>query len=81
MNKASRILDDVIFIIAVIIFPYFLLKILGFERMMCENEIWVNFTGQQIYNFIEKQMCPTLGIDDLEFIKQKANELFDKERD
>ena len=38
MNKASRILDDVIFIIAVIIFPYFLLRILGFERMVCDNE-------------------------------------------
>ena len=33
MNKANRILDDVICIIAVIIFPCFLLKILGFESM------------------------------------------------
>lgn len=38
MNKANRILDDVICIIAVIILPYFLLRISGFERMVRENE-------------------------------------------
>ena len=32
MNKANRILDDVIGIVAVILFPYFLLRILGFEK-------------------------------------------------
>lgn len=39
MKKANRILDDVICIVAIIIFPLCMLTILGFERMMRENEI------------------------------------------
>ena len=36
---------------------------------------WIAYSAKYGYT---KQMCPTLGMDDLEFINQKANELFDK---
>ena len=39
---------------------------------------WITHSAKYGYT---KQMCPTLGMDDLEFINQKANELFDKERE
>lgn len=38
MNKANRIPDDVLCIIAVIILPWFLLRILGYERTVREND-------------------------------------------
>lgn len=38
MNEANRILDDVFFIIAIITLPLWMLKILGYERMVRENE-------------------------------------------
>ena len=38
MNKANKILDNVLCIIAVIIFPCFLLRILGYERLVRKNE-------------------------------------------
>ena len=39
MEKANKILEDVICIIAVIIFPLFLLRILGFERLAFEKSV------------------------------------------
>ena len=42
-----------------------------------QNE-WISHSAEYGYT---QQMCPTLGTDELEFIKQKANELFDKERE
>ena len=36
-NKANRILDDLICIVAIIILPMWILRILGFERR-CGNE-------------------------------------------
>lgn len=38
MEKLNKILDDLICIVAVIIFPIFLLRILGYERIVCEND-------------------------------------------
>lgn len=37
---------------------------------------WIAHSAKYGY---AQQMCPTLGMDDLEFINKKANELFDKE--
>ena len=42
-----------------------------------QNE-WIAHSAKYGYS---QQMCPTLGTDDLEFINQKANELFGKERE
>ena len=39
MRKANRILDDVLCIVAIVIFPMWILKILGYERMCSE---WVD---------------------------------------
>ena len=38
MDKANRILFDVICIVVIIIFPLWLLRILGFERIVTKND-------------------------------------------
>ena len=37
-DKVNRIIDDVLCIIAIIIFPLWLLRVLGYERMVFERE-------------------------------------------
>lgn len=38
MKKENRILDDLICIIAIVIFPMFILKLLGFDRFDLSEE-------------------------------------------
>lgn len=39
MDKANKILDDVICIIAVIIFPLFILELLGYDKLAKERRM------------------------------------------